>query len=343
MFAHLDSLSTATASTINGVSIMHESMGDESAPCIFICNGMGMTMTYTGGFAERFVEQGFRVIRFDWRDAGESQKFDAEWPNPPDVNPTLKPIPPPAFAAYDLDDLAADAIGVLDHYNVSSAHVYGFSMGNVVAQILAVKHPARCLSLVLHMGFVDLTACWARAMEKDGGKYFQKVGAMRAKYPPPSRDMPYEDWLTRHTEFFCGTVGGGDLAYPTTMPLIKDLVRRWGEEDYARGAIDWSGNGSKRHMLATVSWSTNRAKLAAHVEGLRQLQVPTLCLHGLHDLLCPPETGGREIARHVPNARVVEYHGAHNFGNHKSVYELVFAAALEHVQYHSTPRTVQVH
>ena len=62
MFAHMESLSNATTSMINGVDIHHESMGDDSSPCVLICNGLAMTMSYTGGFAERFVDMGFRVI-----------------------------------------------------------------------------------------------------------------------------------------------------------------------------------------------------------------------------------------------------------------------------------------
>lgn len=334
MFAHMESLSNATTSMINGVDIHHESMGDDSSPCVLICNGLAMTMSYTGGFAERFVDMGFRVIRYDSRDTGLSYKSDAEWPNPPEINPTNVVVPD--FCAYDMETLAADALGVLDHYGVSKAHIYGFSLGTVVSQILAVKHPERCLSLVLHMGFVDLTECWAYIAKEHGGKFFMHAMAMKKKYPT-SKEQDYETWLTNATEFFCAVIGA-DAAYPTTLPLLKGLVRKWHEDDYERGAVDWSGNANKRHTVAMVCWARKDGKLAKHMEALKTLSVPTLCLHGRHDPLTPIEKGGRLLASTIPKARLVEFQGGHNFGNHKSVYELVAAAAVEHMHFYSEAR-----
>jgi len=132
----------------NNINIAYDSFGNENDEAILLISGLGAQMIrWTTPFCESLATKGFRVVRFDNRDAGLSTHF------------TDSPVPDfsalaNAVAAgrrpdvpYTLDDMAADAIGLLDALSIDRAHVVGRSMGGMIAQLMASDYPQRVLSL----------------------------------------------------------------------------------------------------------------------------------------------------------------------------------------------------
>lgn len=125
---------TTTTKTIraNGVEIATEAFGDPSAPPVLLIMGaMASMLWWPEDFCRRIAASGRYVIRYDNRDTGLSTKF--------------APGKPP----YSMDDMAQDAIAVLDAYGIDKAHVVGMSLGGMIAQILALSAPGRVASLTL--------------------------------------------------------------------------------------------------------------------------------------------------------------------------------------------------
>lgn len=133
----------------NGLTLGYDRFGDAGDEAVLLISGLGVQrLRWADSFCERLAAQGFHVIRFDNRDAGESTH--------------LCGAPVPDFAAlvaalnagrmpevpYTLHDMANDAVGLLDGLGVSRAHVVGRSMGGMVAQLLASTHERRVRSLV---------------------------------------------------------------------------------------------------------------------------------------------------------------------------------------------------
>src|SRR5579859_3618237 len=127
----------------NGIEIEYETVGDPIAPPLLLIMGLGAQLTtWDDGFCKAIADRGFYVIRYDNRDAGLSTKMEAA--GPADIAGAYSGNPHPA---YTLDDLAADAVGVLDALGIRAAHIVGASMGGFIAQLVAINHPDRVLSL----------------------------------------------------------------------------------------------------------------------------------------------------------------------------------------------------
>jgi len=132
----------------NDLRLAYDEFGDPTNPAIVLIMGLGTQMiAWPESFCEELAANGYRVIRFDNRDIGLSQKIEPK----KKVN-ILKllmrkklglSVRPP----YTLRDMALDGIGVLDFLEIKSAHWVGASMGGMIAQIIAAEHPERCLSL----------------------------------------------------------------------------------------------------------------------------------------------------------------------------------------------------
>ena len=131
----------------NGIEIAYETFGDPAHPTVLLVMGLGSQMIHWDPeFCQGIVDRGFHVVRFDNRDMGESTRIEVEV----DVLGVLSAstsggeVPP---VPYLLSDMAADAVGLLDHLGVDRAHLFGVSMGGMIVQSIAIGHPERVITL----------------------------------------------------------------------------------------------------------------------------------------------------------------------------------------------------
>ena len=156
---------------VNGVEIAYETIGDPSDRPLLIVMGLGMQLIHWDReLCDLLAARGFHVIRFDNRDAGRSTQVDAPVPS------LVRGMAGLRFdAPYLLDDMAADAFGLLDHLGLDSAHVVGASMGGMIAQAMAIARPERVLSL---------TSIMSTTGERRAGRPKLRVWSVLTRRPP---------------------------------------------------------------------------------------------------------------------------------------------------------------
>jgi pimeloyl-ACP methyl ester carboxylesterase len=260
----------------NGISIAYETAGDPKAPPLLLITGMGLQLvSWPDDFVNGFVELGFYVIRFDNRDSGLSAKFEhAGTPNLPLAWFKSK-LHWPLKSAYRLDDMANDALGVLSALGVARAHVVGMSMGGMLAQILAARHPDRVLSLTSIM-----SSSGRRGLPGPSKKAREAVMAR----PANPKDF---DSIVTHLAGVWRAIGSP--AFPTPEKQLRESIARTIRRNTC-------ATGVARQMMAIIA-SGSRAAL------LKTIRTPTLVIHGAADPLVPPACG-IDTARLVPEARL---------------------------------------
>ena len=203
--------------------------------------------------------------------------------------------------------MADDAVAVLDHYGGKQklAHIVGMSMGGKIAQIIMVKYPERCRSVVLWMTSLSLTKSLEDAIQKN--PEFMSKYMIRDENIVLNEDTTLEQYVSRKISLF-NHLG---------VTVNRDMIMCF-EKDYDRGAIDYGDDGAARHSLAIAAWEA-ATDFESHVESLKRVtSVPTIVLHGRDDNLIPVESG-RELAETIPGAVLVEYEGGHCFGANSQV------------------------
>lgn len=264
--------------TVNKVALAYDVTGAADAPALLLVMGFGTQMTsWPDGFRQGLVDAGFRVVRFDNRDAGLSQKFSGI-PAPRDVLAAVAEGRAPGIP-YTLDDMADDAAALLDALGIASAHVLGASMGGMIAQLLALRHPGKVRSLVSVMSTTgDPTLPRADA---------DVQAALVSK--PPAEDL---ESVVAHglavRRLLTGTTLAADSAELRPL-LAANFSRAYYPEGTAR---QWAA------ILAA----------APRTERLKRLSLPALVLHGADDRLVKP-AAGRHTAECIPGARYVEIPG----------------------------------
>lgn len=253
----------------NGITIEYETTGDPSAPPMLLIMGLGGQLTaWDDRFVEKLAARGFYVIRYDNRDVGKSTWFDDA--GPPDVAAALTGTATPA---YVLDDMAADAAGLLDHLGIDSAHIVGVSMGGMIAQAVAIAYPERTRTL---------TSIMSTTGDPTVGQPHPEALATLMMPVPPDRATMIEQSVTSWR-----TIGSPGF------PFDEAEVRQRSGAAYDRGFHPY---GTGRQLIAIVS-SPDRTP------GLTTLAVPTLVIHGADDPLVDP-SGGTATAAAVPGARL---------------------------------------
>ncbi|OAN83916.1 alpha/beta hydrolase [Erythrobacter sp. EhN03] len=261
--------------TANGIEIHYEEQGDPAAPAMLLIMGFGAQLTlWPDELVEALAAQGFRVIRYDNRDVGLSQKFDGV-KAPGLVKMTLlSKIGFTPKVPYTLADMADDGVGLLDALGIERAHIVGASMGGMIAQHVAARHPDRCLSLTTVFSTTGNPKLPPARPE-----------AMKALITRP--DSTEEGVLVEHGMMLARTIGSPGY------PAPEDRLR---ERTLASVRRSFYPEGPTRHLSAIVADGDRRAML-------RDIAVPTLVLHGEDDPLVPCE-GGRDTAASIPGARL---------------------------------------
>jgi pimeloyl-ACP methyl ester carboxylesterase len=127
-----------------GIAIAWDEFGDPGGEPLLLIMGLGMQMiAWDEELCLQLAERGFRVIRFDNRDVGLSSKVGGRRR----VNVLAGAVGLTGSAPYDLGDMAIDTVGLLDALGIERAHLVGASMGGMIGQTIAARHPERVSSL----------------------------------------------------------------------------------------------------------------------------------------------------------------------------------------------------
>jgi pimeloyl-ACP methyl ester carboxylesterase len=252
-----------------GITLCYETYGDPSDPAALLIMGLGAQMVaWQEDFCEELAERGLFVVRFDNRDIGRSTHLQGP---PPSLLELLRYSV--ASTRYTLADMARDTAGLLDELEIDSAHVIGASMGGMIAQTLAARHPARVRSLV-------------SMMSSTGGRWVGRPAL--SSYATFLRKAPHErEAFIAHAERLFAKIGSRGI------PQDTEGVRRIAALSFDR-ELDRTGTG--RQLAAIIASGDRSAELAT-------VTAPTLVIHGSVDPLISP-SGGRATARAIPGARL---------------------------------------
>ena len=259
--------------TANGITIEYDMFGPTDAEPVLLIMGLGAQMTlWPVEFCNALVARGFHVIRFDNRDIGLSTKFDAA--GVPDIPMLMMAsfLGKEPEVAYRLDDMAADAVGLLDALGIARAHVVGASMGGMIAQMVAATYPERTLSLTSIMSTTGNPA----------------VPSARPDIMAILTDRPTTMDANAIMAFTANAARLiGSPAYPPNEERLLARVK----SDFERS---YSPAGYLRQMAAIIAGGDRRPRLSA-------ITAPTLVLHGDSDPLVSVE-GGRDTAENIKGA-----------------------------------------
>lgn len=255
----------------DGVELEYDSFGDPADPPLLLIMGLATQMIgWPEAFCELLAGRGFHVTRFDNRDIGLSTQLD----NVPAPDLMAIMSGDPSSAPYLLEDMARDAVAVLDTLGAQRAHIVGISMGGMIAQEVAIKHPERVLSLCSIMSTTGDHAVGQPSQE-----------ALAAILLPPGTDR--ESAIERGVTVLKVISSPG---YPPTEQWMRE--RTAAAYDRAHRP-----EGGARQFAAIVA-SPDRTG------ALRELAVPTVVIHGEDDRLVDV-SGGKATAAAIPGAELV--------------------------------------
>lgn len=252
----------------NGIEIEYECLGAPENPPLVLVRGLSTQMIHWHPeFLRGLAERGHFVVAFDNRDVGKSSWFDDA--GMPDLGAVLAGNP--TSLAYGLEDMADDIVGLLDALQMENAHIAGMSMGGMIVQLVALRHPGRVRSLTSVMsstGAPDLPPPTPEALE--------------SLLSPSPEDREGSVAHTVRTQRVISSPG-----YPFDEGYWTDLAgRAWDRAFHPAGVA--------RQFAAIQAAPSRRAALA-------EIDVPTLVLHGSGDVLIHPEHG-RDTAAAIPGA-----------------------------------------
>jgi pimeloyl-ACP methyl ester carboxylesterase len=263
-----------------GIEIFFEDRGDPSAEVILLVMGLGAQMTlWPDELVAALVGDGFRVIRYDNRDIGLSQKFEGKRAPSLPVQVLRKKIGFPAKVPYSLKDMADDGIGLLDALGIARAHIVGASMGGMIAQLMAVHHGERLASLTSIMSTTG------------NGKLPQAEKHAIDALVAPIQSME-EESLVAHGLNIAKNIGSPGYPFDPDQQRERVLLNM-------RRSVYPAG--LPRQLAAIIDDGCRRSRLA-------NVTVPTLVMHGEADPLVKLEAG-EDTAKHISGARLVTIPG----------------------------------
>jgi pimeloyl-ACP methyl ester carboxylesterase len=256
------------------ITLCYETFGSEASPPMVLVMGLGTQMLgWPDEFCEQLAGRGFHVVRFDNRDIGRSTRIHGA---PPTARQLLRRRIRPVL--YDLGDMARDTSGLIRKLGLAPAHVVGASMGGMIAQTLAARHPELVRSLVSIMS--NTGSRW-------NGQPAFRIYPYLLRRPPEDRDG-YVEEVTRAY----AAIGSTGLSHDTER--VRDMVAR----SYDRGH-DPAGPG--RQLGAILASGDRTAEV-------RSIRAPTLVIHGSKDPMVS-RSGGEATARAIPGARLMIVQG----------------------------------
>ncbi len=265
--------------TANGIQIEYDTFGDSSAPPLLLIMGLGAQMIlWDEEFCEQLAAKGHYVIRFDNRDIGLSTKIDEA--GVPDIMQAMGAMASGAEieSPYTLDDMADDAAGLLDALGIDKAHVCGASMGGMIAQTIAIRHPDRVSSL---------TSIMSTTGDRNLPQAEPDAMAVLLTPAPTEREAAIE-----HSMNIWRTIGSSGF------PLDEERTRNRATLSFDRC---FHPEGMARQLVAILAHGDRTPALGS-------VTAPTLVIHGVTDPLVPVECG-RATAKAVPGADLLEIEG----------------------------------
>lgn len=262
----------------NGIRMAYEEFGDADAPVVLLVAGLyNQLIRWPLEFCDLLVERGFRVVRFDNRDIGLTDKMEG------DVAPSFlrlglsSLLGIPVKVPYTLNDMAADTVGLLDALDIKSAHIVGISMGGMISQLVAGLYPDRVLSLT-------------SIMSKTGafGKGGASLAVARQMVKPIPKGTSALDNSVMTRQMF------GSPAYPESDKEVAIAVK----SEFKRS----NNPAGYLRQMAAIRSAPNRNKL------LNELKMPVLIIHGKQDTLVNV-SGGIETKKQISHAKLVLFEG----------------------------------
>ncbi len=239
-----------------------------------LIHGLGcQVIHWPDSLLDGLVAAGFRAVFFDNRDSGLTFEFDAE---PPEIPELVQALDDPTVVspAYTLQDMANDAVALLNHIGQSGAHIVGVSMGGMIAQHIAFQHPERVFSLTMLMSSTGSPDTPKPGMEI--------VAALAGSIVSDTREANIE--ATRNSDRLFGG---------PHYDSVEVGIGRFVEQAYERSHRP---NGTLRQLGAILSDGDRRPKL-------REVEIPSLALHGTADPLVD-QFGSKDLAETMPNCKL---------------------------------------
>ncbi len=268
---------------VNNIEIEYETIGNSSSKPLLLIAGLGSQLiAWSDEMCENLANSGFFVIRFDNRDVGLSTKFeDAGIPDMMEISAAYTRGEVPKIP-YTLEDMADDAVGILDFLNIDKAHICGASMGGMIAQIIAYRHPSRVHSLTVIMsttGNPELPPSKPEIL-------------MQFFAPVPSEREAYIDEMVKRDSLIYGI-----------FTYNEEQARDYRTKEFDRS---YYPDGIARQMAAMAVPGNIKPKISA-------IRTPTLVIHGSEDPFNHIEAG-KEIASTISGAELMIMNGmGHSF------------------------------
>ena len=258
-----------------GIFIYSQAFGDKTQPAIILNAGAGgQSISWPTQFCEQLAHKGYYVIRYDYRDTGLSTEVDY----------TKSP--------YTVMDLAKDAIGVLQSYDVPKAHFVGFSMGGQLSQLVGAYSPDHAKSLVLIATSTDFKPSFGAFIAS-----FKHDSQLSTPIPE------YVKWVARPVDVTKQSLDEKINDYVVSWKILdgspvnydEAFYREQGKENYTRTQLHQAFNNHAKAMFATFDQHEKAHELIKH---------PTLIIHGEKDPVFPSDHG-HSLAKKIPHAKLV--------------------------------------
>ena len=286
--------------TANGIQIEYDTFGNSSSAPLLLIIGLGAQMIdWDEDWCEQLAGKCLYVIRFDNRDVGLSTKFEEA--GIPDIMAAFGASMQgeAVEAPYTLDHMADDAVGLLDALGIEKAHFCGMSMGGMIAQTAAIRHPSRVSSLISiysTTGNPELPQPKPEAME------------VLITPAPEERDA----YIEHLVKVFRTIAGPG-------FPFDEEWIRQLAARRYDRAFYP---QGMARQLVGVLAHGNRKPALAS-------LQIPTLVIHGSDDPLVPVECG-KDTAEAIPGAELIIIEGMGHDLPHEGAWYQIIDAIVAH-------------